>query len=46
MGDATSVIYALFAMLMIVSISFQKRANRDLSAPGLARLLNGDVLAL
>ena len=32
MGDATSVIYALFAMLMIVSISFQKQANRDLTA--------------
>jgi hypothetical protein len=32
MGDATGVIYALFAMLMIVSISFKKRANRGLSA--------------
>jgi hypothetical protein len=32
MGDATSVNYALIAMLMIVSISFQKQANRDLKA--------------
>ncbi len=32
MGDAIGVICALFAMLMIVSISFQKRANRDLPA--------------
>ena len=31
MGDATSVIYALFAMLVIVLISFQKQANRDLT---------------
>jgi hypothetical protein len=45
MGDAIGVICALFAMLMIVSISFQKRANRDLSAVQMQICSPGSELA-